>query len=213
MAHVRRIRRFTLTERATHWLTAVAFFSMLGSGVLIGRSGSFHNVMYAWHLASAAVLVGGVALLALGGDRRALARTSRDLRRLDGADRHWLASFPGVMLAGDPEPPTGRFNGGQKVNFLLIALLLAVLFATGVQTIVVGPHHNLIFGLHKLATIAACALVAGHLYMALLNPATRPALGGMVYGEVDEAWAATHHPLWVAQLREGGEAARSNEFD
>ena len=196
------IRRFTVTERAAHWLTALAFFSMLGSGVLIGRSGSFHSLMYAWHLASAGVLAAGVALLILGGNRRALARTSRELRHFDGSDRRWLAAFPGVMLNGDPEPPAGRFNAGQKVNFVLISLLLALLLVTGIQTIVVGPHHNLIFAGHKLATIGACALVGGHLYMALLNPPTRPALRGMLTGEVDEAWAAGHHALWVAELRE-----------
>ena len=190
------VRRFTITERAAHWLTAIAFFSMLASGLLIGRSGGFHDVMYAWHLASAGVLIAGLGLLALGGNRRALARTTRDLRRLDGSDRRWLAAFPSVMLANAPEPPAGRFNAGQKLNFLLISLLLLVLLGTGIQTIVVGPHHNLIFGGHKLATIAACVLVGGHLYMALLNPPTRPALRGMLTGSVDADWAARHHPLW-----------------
>jgi formate dehydrogenase subunit gamma len=191
------IPRFTITERAAHWLTAAAFFSMLGSGVLVGRSGSFHNLMYAWHLGSAAALLAGLALLALGGDRRALSRTSRDLRRLNASDRRWLAAFPAVMLAGAPEPPAGRFNAGQKVNFLLISLLLAVLLASGIQTIVVGTHHNLIFGAHKLATIGAAVLVGGHLYMALLNPGTRPALRGMLTGRVDRGWARRHHPLWA----------------
>lgn len=196
------IRRFTLTERAVHWLTAIAFFSMLGSGVLIGRRGPFHNVMYAWHLASAGVLLGGVALLAAGGDRRALARAVGDLRRIGPADRIWLAAVPRVLLGREREPPVGRFNAGQKINFVLICLLLAALLATGIQTIVVGPHHNLIFGLHKVATIAAAVLVGGHLYMALLNPGTRPALRGMLTGEVDEAWAAGHHPLWVAEIQQ-----------
>lgn len=196
------IRRFTATERAAHWLTAVAFFSMLLSGIAIGRSGSFRSLMYAWHLASAGALLAGLALLILGGDRRALAQTSRDLRRLDGSDRRWLEAFPGVMLAGDPEPPAGRFNAGQKLNFLLISLLLALLFASGIETIVFGTHGNLIFGVHKLATVGACALVGGHLYMAVVNPATRPALRGMLTGDVDEAWAAGHHPLWVAELQD-----------
>jgi cytochrome b subunit of formate dehydrogenase len=198
MAGAASILRFTCTERAVHWLTALAFFSMLGSGVLIGRSGGLHSLMYAWHLASAGVLVAGLVGLAAGGNRRALRGTARDLTRLQPGDREWLASVPQRLLDGAPEPPAARFNAGQKVNFILIGLLLAALFASGIQAVVVGPHHNLIFGVHKLATVGACILVGGHLFMALLNPATRPALSGMLTGDVDRDWAQSHHPLWVA---------------
>jgi cytochrome b subunit of formate dehydrogenase len=59
-----------------------------------------------------------------------------------------------------------------------------------------GARTNLIFGGHKLATIALCVLMAGHLYMALVNRATRPALRGMLTGEVDRAWARKHYPRW-----------------
>lgn len=79
---------------------------------------------------------------------------------------------------------------------MLVCLLLAVLYITGVDTIIAGTHHNLIFAGHKFATIALGVLVAGHLYMALVNRATRPALRGMLTGEVDRAWAREHYSLW-----------------
>jgi cytochrome b subunit of formate dehydrogenase len=37
-------------------------------------------------------------------------------------------------------------------------------------------------------------LVVGHLYMALINPSTRPALSGIVSGTVEGSWSRTHHP-------------------
>jgi formate dehydrogenase subunit gamma len=40
-------------------------------------------------------------------------------------------------------------------------------------------------------------LVAGHLYLAVLHPATRHALRGMTLGDVDEDWARKHHAKWV----------------
>ena len=80
---VLRVLRFTRSERAVHWLTAGAFVSLLASGLLVGRSGSFHNLMYPWHLASAGVLVLGVAAIVLIGNRRALARTRVDLSTID----------------------------------------------------------------------------------------------------------------------------------
>ncbi|HLJ01959.1 MAG TPA: cytochrome b/b6 domain-containing protein [Solirubrobacteraceae bacterium] len=190
------MRRFTGSERAVHWLTTIAFFSLLLSGLIVGRRGTFHDVMYAWHLASAGVLIAGVGLIAAVGNRRALRGTARELGRLDAADRAWLAAVPARLLRGAPEPPSGRFNAGQKVNFVLICVLLAALLITGVDTIVAGTQGNLVFGGHKVVTIAICVLVAGHLYMALVNRSTRHALHGMLTGEVDREWAREQHPRW-----------------
>jgi cytochrome b subunit of formate dehydrogenase len=39
-------------------------------------------------------------------------------------------------------------------------------------------------------------LLIGHLYLALLYPATRHALRGMTLGTVSEQWAARHHAKW-----------------
>src|ERR1039458_4468142 len=95
------VKRFTVSERAVHWLTALAFISLLISGLIVGRRGTFHDVMYAWHLASAGVLVGGVALIGVAGNRRALSGTARELSSLHVEDREWLR--------GNPPPP---FSGG-----------------------------------------------------------------------------------------------------
>ena len=179
-----------------HWLTTLAFFCLLISGLIVGRRGTFHDVMYAWHLASAGVLIAGVGVIVAVGNRRALGGTARELGRLDADDNAWLAALPARLLRGAPEPPSGRFNAGQKLNYLLICVLLAVLLISGVDTILAGTHHNLIFAGHKLATIGICVLVAGHMYMALVNPATRHALRGMLTGEVDRQWAREQHPRW-----------------
>jgi len=191
-----RVKRFTVSERAVHWLTALTFFSLLISGLVVGRRGTFHDVMYTWHLTSAGLLIFGVALIVAAGNRRALGGTAHELSSLDVEDRAWLGAIPARLLSGAPEPPAGRFNAGQKVNFALVCVLVCILYHTGVDTILAGTHHNLIFGGHKLATIALCVLVVGHLYMALVNRATRHALRGVLTGEVDREWARKHYPRW-----------------
>jgi formate dehydrogenase subunit gamma len=189
-----RVLRFTRSERAIHWIVAIAFFSMLSSGLAMGHRGAFHDVMYAWHLTSAAILLLGIAAVAVIGDRRALVRTGRQLRTMDGLDRAWLASVPGAVLTGRAQPPAGRFNAGQKVNFTLVSLLLAALFVSGVGLVLASSPPSPIFkAAHVVAAYLSVILVVGHLYMALINPGTRPALSGIITGTVDHAWLREHH--------------------
>ncbi len=51
---------------------------------------------------------------------------------------------------------------------------------------------------HDIATWVAVPLIAGHLYLALVNPSTRHSLRGMVLGTVRRDWARRHHPKWDA---------------
>jgi cytochrome b subunit of formate dehydrogenase len=165
-----------VSERAFHWLVAVAFFVMLLSGLLMGKHGSLHNVLYAVHLVSGGVLVGGLALIALWGNRRALSQTRRELSTLDALDRQWLARVPAAVVKHSPETAAGRFNAGQKLNFILVVVLFAALFFSGIGLIITGSHRvNPVFkAAHVVAAYTAVVLVAGHLYMALINPSTRP---------------------------------------
>ena len=48
--------------------------------------------------------------------------------------------------------------------------------------------------------LASVALLAGHVYLAVLNPSTRHSLHGMLLGTVRRTWAAEHHPKWVAEV-------------
>jgi formate dehydrogenase subunit gamma len=171
-----RVARFTPSERAFHWLVAVAFFFLLFSGLLMGKHGLVHNVLYTVHLVSAGVLVVGLALIVLRGNRRALSQTRRDLSILDALDREWLARVPATVLKHSPEAAAGRFNAGQKINFILVTLLFAALYVSGVGLIITGSHPVSpgFKAAHVVAAYTALVLVAGHLYMALINPSTAP---------------------------------------
>jgi cytochrome b subunit of formate dehydrogenase len=189
------VLRFGPTERVLHWLCAGLFFAMLVTGFVMGRRGGLvHQVLYTSHLAFGGLLVAGVALIVWRGDRRRLGADARQVGRFDQLDRRWLRSAPEHLLGLAPEPPAGRFNAGQKLNTgLTTFVILPGLLLTGLLAVLLG-HHSLAAELHKLAIIAACVLVGGHLYMALLNPRTRPSASGMVSGRVDRAWASEHHP-------------------
>lgn len=195
-----RILRFTLSERAVHWIVAIAFFSMLVSGIAMGRPRTFQNFTYTWHIISAGLLVIGLAAVIFRGDRRALRATSRELRRIDALDRRWLASVPRATLGRASLPSAGRFNGGQKINFLLVSSLLAALLVSGLGLIATGqPASPVLKAAHVAAAYLAAILVVGHLYMALINPSTRPALRGIITGHVDASWLLKHHSRQEAE--------------
>jgi formate dehydrogenase subunit gamma len=205
-----RIARFTRTERAAHWLLAGTFFVMLGSGLALYLP-SLSNIVArptakAWHLWSAAALgIGLVALIALG-NRRSLGRTARDLERLDGDDVRWVTGGPKRLVTGEPAPPQGRFNAGQKLNAAITLGLMIVMAVTGLllwygeqdtQFRLAGTVY-----VHDWGAWILILLVAGHMYLAVLHPATRHALRGMTVGDVDREWATRHHAKWVASQEE-----------
>jgi formate dehydrogenase subunit gamma len=194
------VRRFTRSELAVHWLLALSVLSMIATGLALGINIA-HSAVFPVHVGSVFVLAGGLVAVAAAGDRRALGDSARDLRTLDGDDRRWLAWAPRAALqrGGDP-PPVGRFNAGQKANAILVTVLLVVVTASGLYLWArihgLVSNSNLDGAVHNVAAGAIIVLVCGHLYMAVLNPGTRRALGGIVTGRVDAEWAAEHHPAW-----------------
>ena len=200
-----RLRRFGRTERAAHWLLAATFFVMLFTGLCLSVS-AFAGILdrptaKAWHLWSALALAAGLALIVLLGDRRALARSAREIDRFDADDGQWLRGAARRALNGRPAPPQGRFNAGQKLNAALIGGLMLVMYVTGGLLWYGERDTTYRFAgtviVHDWATLILMCLVAGHLYLAVLHPSTRHALRGMTLGDVDEEWARRHHAKWV----------------
>jgi formate dehydrogenase subunit gamma len=193
-----RVRRFSRTERALHWLHASAFFVLLASGLvlyvprlseLVARRQLVKDVHLYTGLAWA-VLIG---LLILFGLRHGLRETIREVERFDAEDLRWL------LLRGGR---AGRFNAGQKLNAIVTAAF-AVLFAISGFLLWYGERDtrfrfaNTIL-LHDGLMYAALVLLAGHLYLSLIHPSTRHALRGMIGGAVNAEWARRHHPRWAA---------------
>jgi len=192
------VRRFSRTERAIHWIHAAAFTVLLASGLVlylpalseaVGRRPLVKDI----HLYTAAAWAGALLLVVLAGDRSGLRATVRELEYFDADDRRWLLGR---------RPPQGRFNAGQKLNAAITAGL-AVLFALSGLLLWLGERDTTFrfastVVVHDWLTFVSVALLAGHLYLAVIHPATRHALRGMTTGSVREDWARRHHPKWLA---------------
>jgi formate dehydrogenase subunit gamma len=193
------IERFSRTERAAHWVHATAFLALLATGLAlyfpslseaIGRRPLLKDL----HVYTAVAWIAGLMLVVVLGDRRRLRRTLHELDVFDADDVLWLKRYP---------RPQGRFNAGQKINAALTGAF-AVLFAVSGALLWLGERdHRFQFAstilLHDWLTFFSLVLLVGHLYLALIYPATRHALHGMTTGSVRREWAARHHEKWVRE--------------
>ena len=212
---VRYVARFTLTERAAHWIHAVAFFVLLASGLVLylpvlSEAVSNRPLVKGIHIYTAVAWAVALALVVVAGDRRSLRDTASELNLFDEDDRRWLAAHPA---------PQGRFNAGQKLNAAVTAAF-AVLFAVSGFLLWYGERDNdfrwaSTIILHDVLTVASVFLVSGHLYLTLIYPKTRHSLRGMTLGSVREDWAGEHHAKWVeegaADTRSTGPTSAADE--
>jgi formate dehydrogenase subunit gamma len=182
---IKYIPRFSRTERTLHWVNALCFLFLLATGlvlylpslsVVVGRRPLIKD-MHFWGGISWVVLLGLVAVL---GDRRGLLRDARELERFDH----------------------DRLNVGQKINAILTVAFTILFFASGMLLWFGERDTRFRFAstvvLHDGLLFAALALFVGHLYLAVLHPATRHSLRGMTLGSVREDWARVHYPQWVS---------------
>lgn len=201
-----RIARFTLAQRVLHAIVAVTFLGMLWTGLclwspafeqLMGRS-----VARPWHEGFAVALgVGMVLIIALRPrDVRAIVR---EVDTLDRADVDWLKGGPRRLVDHRDAPEQGWMNAGQKLNTAVLSGLMVVLGITGALLWLAPGTPALRWSgtvdVHDLASVLITILVCGHLYLAVLHPATRGALSGITRGTVDRAWAEQHHARWVRE--------------
>lgn len=189
------VPRFGATERALHWIHAAGFGGMLASGLALLlpalSAGLSRPALKAVHLGVAAAWMTLLLAAALLGDQRALRATRRELETFGEDDARWLRRKPSA---------TGRFNAGQKSHAIAQAAL-AVLFVVSGALLWLGERNNAFqlpgsLALHDAATLIGLALVAGHLFLSMAWPTTRPALRGMVRGSVRADWARRHHARW-----------------
>jgi formate dehydrogenase subunit gamma len=179
-----------------HWANAAFFFLLLASGLvlylprlsaLVGRRPLVKDV----HLYAGFGWIGALALIVALGDRRGMRGTLAEAERFDRDDLEWLRGR---------SAPQGRFNAGQKLNIAITAAFTLV-FAISGTLLWLGERDTRFrlagtIALHDGLMYIALGLLVGHLYLALIHPATRHALRGMTRGDVSADWAARHHAKW-----------------
>ena len=206
VARPRYVRRFTRTERLLHWVHAVSFFALLGSGLVLylpalSEAVARRSLIQDLHFYIGISWAGALTLIALLGNRRALLATLREIDLFDRDDRRFLR--------GQTSAPQGRFNAGQKVNAIVTGAFSLLFLASGLLLWFGERNTDLRLGgtiyLHDALMYLSVVILAGHLYLALIRASTRHSLRGMVLGSVREDWARAHHAKWAPAASEAPE--------
>ena len=201
------IRRFSTVHLLAHLLLAVTFLVMLWTGLCLYFP-ALAEVMNRptaklWHLWAAVALGAGLLVLIVL-SRRSFGQLVREVDQFDADDLAWLRGGPRRLLNHDDAPDQGWWNAGQKLYTAVTLGLLVVLSITG-SLLWLGERNTTLrfkgtVDVHDLATILIVVLTMGHLYLALVNPATRAAVRGITTGSVDRAWARRNHGRWVRDM-------------
>jgi formate dehydrogenase subunit gamma len=175
----------------------VFFFFLLATGLIlylprlaveVGRRPLIQDL----HFWSGVAWIGVLAAIVLGGDRRGIVRTAREVDSFDADDLRWLTLRKPA--------PQGRFNAGQKLNTTLTVAFTFLFLVSGLLLWFGERDTSLRFAstvvLHDGLTYVALALLIGHLYLAVIHPSTRHALRGITLGTVSDEWATEHHAKW-----------------
>jgi formate dehydrogenase subunit gamma len=189
------VKRFSPMERLLHWVNAVGFLFLLGTGLILylprlSMLVSRRQLIQSLHFWAGVGWLGALAVVVVLGGRRLLA-TARELDTFDPDDLRWLR---GRKVA------QGRFNAGQKINAVLTAAFTVLFGVSGLLLWFGEQDTRYRFAstviLHDGLMYISLVLLVGHLYLVLIHPATRHSLRGMALGSVHGEWAARHHAKW-----------------
>jgi formate dehydrogenase subunit gamma len=209
----RRIERFTPFERSAHWANAIAFVILAVSGIVMAFGKFFllpvmGLTLFGWLTYALKTLhnfAGPVFAVSLVIVFFTFVRDEFPQR----GDLRWLLKAGGVFSKSGHEPPSHRFNAGEKVLFWLGVLVLGVIVvASGLVMDKLIP--NLVYDratmqvahmVHAVSTVLMMCMFALHIYLGTIG--MRGAYTAMRTGYVDEYWAKEHHEYWYDDIQAG----------
>jgi formate dehydrogenase subunit gamma len=210
----RQIERFTPFERSAHWANAIAF-SILAISGLVMAFGKFFllpvigGTLFGWLaylLKTLHNFAGPVFAVSLIIVFFTFVRDNWPQR----GDLNWILKGGGLVgKSTNHEPPSHRFNAGEKLVFWGGVLLLGffvVASGLAMDKLIPGINYDrqtmqIINMFHNVSTILMMCMFLAHIYLGTIG--TRGAYKGMRSGYVGEEWAREHHAYWYEDIKSG----------
>lgn len=201
------IIRYSTASRINHWITGGCFVLLVLSGLsmfhpmlsflagLFG-GGQWTRAAHPW--------IGAILMVSYMGLIVQFWRDELWTRN----DFAWTKAIPRVIVNEEDVPEVGRFNAGQKFVFWAMALLVPVLFFSGLviwevyfSTYTTVEQQRVAVLIHSLAAIGAIIVWIIHVYSGIW---IRGSMRAMMHGYVTPGWAYRHHRKWFRQLVDTG---------
>ena len=193
-----------------HWLNAVSFMMLFFTALpLYADTFLFlYNIFGAKTLQYAhrffAIIFIATPIIGLLSAREGYGMMIKQAFSFGRDDLIFLLKFPFTLFGGEPSmPKQGFYNGGEKINILLQAVIWAALVISGlIMWVGSGSIDNSIrawmIPLHSIAAGIGFAAALAHIYLAVVqNP---DSLRGMTQGSINVRYATHHHGAWVDEL-------------
>lgn len=205
-----RILRFTTSQRAAHWTTAILFVTLGLTGLilLLGRkfliplfgAEGFSNIAVAAKFLHD--YLGPVFMLTLTWLFILFVRDNMPSPKLD---LQWLLKGGGLF---GKHASSDRYNAGEKLWFWLASIVgLAVIISGMVLDFpIFGQTRATMEFYHWVHSVSAIILIVvsfGHIYMG--TAALEATFEVMKTGYCDANWAKEHHDLWYEKVKDTAE--------
>lgn len=211
-----KILRFTTSQRAAHWSTAILFvvLGLTGLTLLLGRK-FLIPVFGAEGFSSIAVAakflhdyLGPVFILALTWLFVLFVRDNIPSPKLD---LQWLLKGGGLF---GKHVSSDRYNAGEKLWFWLASIVGLGVIVSGVvlDFPIFGQTRATMEFYHWVHSVSAIILIVvsfGHIYMG--TAALEATFEVMQTGYCDTNWAKEHHDLWYEKVKDSGETAQQDQ--
>lgn len=198
------IHRYTVSERSNHWMVAIMFVLAGFSGLALYHPSMFWLTQFFGGGPWTRILhpFFGVTMFVFF-LYLVIRFTHHNI--LNKSDIQWFKQFGDVLHdREDRLPPVGRYNGGQKVLFWVLLVIMIAMLISGI--IMWRQYFSHFFSIHtiRLSTVIhatgafmlSVAIVV-HVYAGIWVKGSIPA---MLSGWVSRAWARKHHGQWLKDL-------------
>lgn len=202
-----KILRFIKAERYLHWALAVPFLVCLSTALILviyynPSPDRPYRLLFSWTHRISGVFLAILPMLTIYLHRHELKMfcyNIKDALFWKIEDFKWLGLM-GIAAVNKKIslPEQGKFNAAEKINFINLMITYPLYIATGF-TVWLTDNAFGAWILHCAMAFMVIPLLGGHLFMAMINPASRVGLSGMINGLVDRHWARHHYTRWFRE--------------
>ncbi|UCH42487.1 MAG: formate dehydrogenase subunit gamma [Dehalococcoidales bacterium] len=204
------VERYRKPTRILHWVHSGAFVVLFLTGLIIFIPGlsilaqdSITRIIHR----IAVVLFVAAPLIYIPMNLKSTMRGIKEAFTWGSGDLEWLKAAPRYYFLNDEEamPPQGHMNTGQKLWWLMVLVLGAVFFITGLimwafKEAAPGAVLEWMVLLHDVAFIAAGCMFFVHIYLSVIHPLMKGSLNSMTKGKVSAEYAKSHHGKWYREI-------------